>query len=60
MIVSDFQKWTWRGVPWWHSGLRLTAVAQVTARIQVCSLAWELPHAIGTPKKKKKRQTWRD
>ena len=33
----------------------VTAVALVTVVAQVGSLAWELPHAIGVAKKKKKK-----
>ena len=38
------------GVPWWLRGL---GSSFVTAAAQVSSLAWELPHAVGTVKKKK-------
>ena len=38
----------------------VTAVAQVTAVVQVPSLAQELPHVLGVAKKKKKKRsrTW--
>ena len=36
-----------------------TAAAQVTAEVQVWSLAWELPHATAGAKKKKKRKEGR-
>ena len=55
MIVSDFQKWTWRGVPWWHSGLRPPAVAQATPGIRFGPLAWKLQMPTPTKKKKKKK-----
>ena len=47
----------------WHSWGRtrvVTAVAQVTAVVQVRSLAQELPHAVGEAKKKVecKRSPW--
>ena len=47
-----------KGVPLWCKGLRVwfvTAVAQVTAGVQVWSLAQELKHATGVAKKKKKK-----
>ena len=34
----------------------VTAVAQVTAVVQVQSLGWELLHALSTAKKKKKKR----
>ena len=36
----------------------ITAAAQVAAVVQVLSLAWELPYAMGTGKKTKPTQTW--
>ena len=43
-------------ISWWSSGLGLgvvTAVAPAATVVQICSLAWELLHAMGMAKKKK-------
>ena len=40
----------------WHSGLRMTAVAQVTAVARVQSLAQELPHAVCAAKRERERE----
>ena len=48
------------GLPLWCSGLRIQQYhsrgSQVTAVAQVPSLAWELPHAMGAAKEKKKKR----
>ena len=43
-----------RGIPWWHSGLRVQyrPMAQVTGVVWVQSLAQELPHAMGATQKR--------
>lgn len=41
-------------ISWWSSGLGLgvvTAVAPAATVVQICSLAWELLHAMGMVKK---------
>ena len=39
----------------WGSGI-VTAEAQVTAVVQVWSLAWELPHAVGMVKEREREK----
>ena len=56
-IAQTFIKKQKRGVLLWHHRLRIqhfTAAAWVGAVVQVPSLAWELLHATGVVKKKKK------
>ena len=49
------------GVLLWHNGLGsgiVSSVAWVVAVVQVRFLALELPHAVSTATKKKKKKNW--
>ena len=44
------------GAPWWRIGLRIQH-CQIAAVAQVQSLAWKLPHAVGTTTKQNKTKS---